>query len=77
MRKLLKRIEAALAAVAFAEEGEFETARDVLAEGEREATPQRPARGGGAERPARSADAERRDAPRRRRFHRQRIARIP
>ncbi len=35
MRKLLKRIEAALTAAAFAEEGEAEMARDVLAESER------------------------------------------
>ncbi len=38
MRKLLKRIEAALAAAAFAEEGEAEMARQVLAEEGREAT---------------------------------------
>ena len=36
MRKLLKRIEAALAAVAFAEEGEVEMAREVLADDARE-----------------------------------------
>jgi hypothetical protein len=40
VRKLLKRIEAAFAAVAFAEEGEFETARRVLDEdGDEPATP--------------------------------------
>ncbi len=40
MRRLIKRIEAALAAVAFAEEGEVEMARQVLADGDRgDATP--------------------------------------
>jgi len=50
VRKLLKRIEAALAAVAFAEEGEAEMAREVLADDGRDATagaagrkPERPA----------------------------------
>ncbi len=33
MRTLLKKIEAALAAAAFAEEGDFETARRLAAEG--------------------------------------------
>lgn len=32
MRKLLKKIEAAFAAAAFAEAGEFETAREIAAE---------------------------------------------
>jgi hypothetical protein len=61
VRKLLKRIEAALAAVAFAEEGEIEMAREMLADERREATP------GGA---------DRRPAPRRV-LPRPKIARLP
>ncbi len=41
MRRLLKRLEAALAAIAFAEAGEHETARRMLAEAERDAAPAR------------------------------------
>jgi hypothetical protein len=64
VRELLKRIEAALAAVAFAEEGDVETARQVLAEAERDgATP-------GDAKPARGP------APRRS-FPREKIARLP
>ena len=44
MRKLLKRIEAALAAIAFAEEGEVETAREMLAEDGRETVGRMPVR---------------------------------
>ncbi len=39
MRKLLRKLEAALAAVAFAEEGEAETARALLADDGLEAKP--------------------------------------
>lgn len=35
MRKLLKKFETAMMAVAFAEEGEFETARQLMREEER------------------------------------------
>ncbi len=61
MRKLLKRIEAALAAVAFAEEGEPDTARELLAEDGREPGPGR--------NPARPAP--------RRALPREKIARLP
>ena len=61
MRKLLKRIEAALAAVAFAEEGEVEMAREMMAEDGRESTPDR--------KPARPAP--------RRAIPREKIARLP
>lgn len=64
MRKLLKRIEAALAAVAFAEEGEVETAREMLADEGRETTP-----GGAGRKPARPAP--------RRALPRPKIARLP
>lgn len=36
MKKLLKKFETAMMAVAFAEEGEFETARQLMREEERE-----------------------------------------
>lgn len=36
MKKLLKKFETAMMAVAFAEEGEFETARQLMREDERE-----------------------------------------
>jgi hypothetical protein len=62
LRRLLKRLEAACAAVAFAEEGEVESARQVLAADDRGGTPgSRPAR-----RPARRVD-----------LPRERIARLP
>jgi hypothetical protein len=67
VRKLLKRIEAAFTAVAFAEEGEVETARRVLAEAERD---------GAAPGGAPGAKAPRGPAPRRS-FPRERIARLP
>lgn len=63
MRKLLKRIEAALTAVAFAEEGEVEMARQVAAEAD----------GGDAAASGRKAT---RPAPRRA-LPRQKIARVP
>ncbi len=64
MKKLLRKIEAALTAAAFAEEGEFETARRVVAEGEREgASPPGPRRTG--------APARRHEPPR------EKIARVP
>ncbi len=44
MRKLLKRIQAALTAASFAEEGEVEMAREVLAEAERGDAPAAPGR---------------------------------
>ncbi len=44
MRKLLKKIEAALAAIAFAEEGEVETARELADDDRRAVAPgKRPA----------------------------------
>lgn len=39
MKKLWERLEAAFAAVAFAEEGEVETARRMIAAGDADATP--------------------------------------
>ncbi len=65
MRRLLKRIEAALAAIAFAEAGEHETARSMLAEAERDAAPA-PAPGASPRGPARPP-----------RFPREKIARLP
>jgi hypothetical protein len=61
VRKLLKKIEAALAAVAFAEEGEVEAAREMLAD---------EGRPGGADRKA-ARPAPRRAIPR------PKIARLP
>jgi hypothetical protein len=64
VRKLLKRIEAAFAAVAFAEEGEVETARQVLADADRAGASGTP-----------RAKPTRQPAPRR--FPREKIARLP
>ncbi len=61
MRKLLKRIEAALAAIAFAEEGEIETARELLAD----------------DAPGKAAGREAARPARRRAVPRERIARLP
>lgn len=64
MRKLLKKIEAAFAAAAFAEEGEAETARQIVIEADREDSPHRergartaggPARPRGVARPGKIA----------------------
>ncbi len=52
MRKLLKRIEAALVAAAFAEEGEAEMAREALADEGRDGAPGRKPARGPAPRPA-------------------------
>jgi hypothetical protein len=61
MRKLLKKIEAALTAAAFAEEGEVETARRILSEADQDAgrtegkrrRPSRPAKGSSGSFPSR------------------------
>ncbi len=39
MTKLMRKLETMMAAAAFAEEGEFETARQLLREAERQETP--------------------------------------
>jgi hypothetical protein len=39
MKRLLRKLEAALAAAAFAEEGDAETARRIVAEAEQDAAP--------------------------------------
>jgi len=67
VRKLLRKLEALFAAVAFAEEGEAETARQLLAEADRDGAA--PGRAPGSE-PARGP------APRRS-FPREKIARLP
>lgn len=62
MRKLLKKIEAALTAAAFAEEGEVETARRILSEADQDDAgrtegkrrrPSRPAKGSSGAFPSR------------------------
>jgi hypothetical protein len=63
VRRLLKRIEAALAAIAFAEADEHETARSMVAEAEQDAAaPPRSSPRGRARRPG---------------FPREKIARLP
>ncbi|HET8538530.1 MAG TPA: hypothetical protein VFL83_01530 [Anaeromyxobacter sp.] len=60
MRRLLKWIEAALAAVAFAEEGDADTARGLVADAEREGA----APGGAPGSPPARRPAKRRSYPR-------------
>lgn len=43
MKSLLKKVETMMAAAAFAEEGEFETARQIMKEEERPRKTERPA----------------------------------
>lgn len=63
MRKLLEKIEALMAAVAFAEEGEVETARQIMAEaevvgpGDPHSTPGRPSSSLYASRVAKASQA--------------------
>jgi hypothetical protein len=52
MKRLLRKLEAALAAAAFAEEGDADTARQIVAEAEQDGDRSAPPRRGASRRPA-------------------------
>jgi hypothetical protein len=60
MKRLLRKLEAALAAAAFAEEGDADTARRIVAEAEQDAAPGDRAKGAPARRPVTPLPAARR-----------------